>query len=210
MMGHECKSSLRSRPAYRRLLLAVMLAAAAWGNSYAGTDAGIMNFLGPPYDAEDAVAGLTNDDVAGAELIVWWNQLEPVEGVYDWSMIDDFLAAWDHPDKLPVIRVSTAHEILNRTPLWLFDDYGVRRIFKGKWSSFETGLDSYVLLNGAARTNTPAHVVSRDWSVYGENTGSGLLPDSQRLDCAIKDWLAEGQPIFHASNIEAINLCSAS
>lgn len=57
-----------------------------------------------------------------------WGALEPEEGVYDWSYIDDYLTYYAHAGKTAAIRIQSAGHSTRETPRWLYDSYGVRQI----------------------------------------------------------------------------------
>jgi hypothetical protein len=162
-------------------------------------DHGIIHFYDDPGDPASLV-GVNNRSVAGGELIVWWNELEPEDGQYDWSVIDRNLETWGAAEKFLDIRISTAHNSPNRTPAWLFNEHNVRRVGRGIWSSFEEDAGPYVLLNGAALTREPGEVISREGSVHA-STQAGLpfmRTDENALDtggvyCVQFDFLAHAQ-----------------
>jgi hypothetical protein len=50
----------------------------------------------------------TNPSIAGTELAYYWSQLEPTQGQYNWSLIDNDMQAWVANRKKITLRVKTA------------------------------------------------------------------------------------------------------
>src|SRR5215469_15444447 len=66
--------------------------------------------------------------LAGTYLGFYWSQLEPHQGQYDWSIIDQSMAPWTSHGKKVILRVSTAGYTHwyppfsgNGTPGWVYD-----------------------------------------------------------------------------------------
>lgn len=70
---------------------------------------------------------LDNDKVAGLSALISWSELEPIEGKYDWKIIDDALNLCQAQGKYLILRVSTsgldsAEQTGNSdTPKFVFD-----------------------------------------------------------------------------------------
>ena len=103
---------------------------------------GIIHFYEPkPHDRpwQD-----THDPlVVGGEAIFWWADLEPHEGVFNWSRVDKEIARWQSKGKRLDLRLGTAHNAPNISPAWLFDRYHIRRIGRGQWCDFEDNYGDY-------------------------------------------------------------------
>jgi hypothetical protein len=82
-----------------------------------------------PQDSE--LPGLDDPSVTGGELIIRSDDLEPAPGQYDWSRFDYYLAAWMPAGKKLELRLSTAHNHPNNSPVWLYNTAGVCRIGRG-------------------------------------------------------------------------------
>lgn len=90
--------------------------------------------------------GLDVPEVVAGGLVIFWRDVEPREGEYDWSAIDRDLELWRSRGKKLDIVLASAHDGPSHTPAWLFREHGVRRIGKGAWCDFEAGLpDGYTL-----------------------------------------------------------------
>lgn len=135
-------------------------------------DHGIIHFYEPKVTHQIA-SDRHDSDVAGAEAIVWWGDIERQEGVYDWSRLDHEFADWRAAGKRLDVRLATAHNSPFITPQWLYERYHVRRIGRGYWSDFETGPGSYIPGPEAQRTETAAEVVSGRASIAGTSTNAG-------------------------------------
>jgi Beta-galactosidase len=92
------------------------------------------NFKGI-YQFGSNLAGLaSNPYIAGAHLGYYWSQLEPQQGVYNWSAIDQQMAPWINYGKKVILRVSTSGWSRwappysgNGTPQWVYN-LGVRSV----------------------------------------------------------------------------------
>ncbi len=138
----------------------------------AAPDHGVIHFY-EPKETHRPQSDLHDPVVAGAEGIFWWNDLEPEEGVYDWSRVDEEIAAWQRGGKRLDIRLGTAHNSPFIAPQWLFDRYHVRRIGRGHWTNCETNLGDYVLGADGQRTEISALVVGGNASINSVNASAG-------------------------------------
>jgi hypothetical protein len=69
-----------------------------------------------------------NPDIAGTYLGYYWSQLEPQQGQYNWSLIDNDMQPWVTNGKSVILRVSTSGQYKwqppnsgNGTPQWVYD-----------------------------------------------------------------------------------------
>ena len=167
-------------------------------------DGGIINFLGHPHQDHEVQAGIGDSSVVGAELFLSWSELEPSEGIFDWSRIDNTISNWAARGKKIDLRISTASSSTTFSPQWLYDNYGVRRITKGYWQSFETGAGDYMLVSGT-RTSDASKVVSRSWSVYGETANPVAVEvmktgTNQALQASTTYYIQFDYKVFQTSN----------
>lgn len=124
-------------------------AAAAASDGEGWRDAGIINFFVPPYTDEMLRAGLDSDHVVGIERYIEWAFLEPAEGDFQWHLLDDVIELWSSRGKFVDFRITTANNMPDDSPSWLFDEYNVRRIVEYSWCSFEDGAtDDYEVVDG--------------------------------------------------------------
>ncbi len=105
---------------------------------------GIINFLTNP-ESVTGNGGIASNSVVGAELILWWKDVEPEEGRYTWEKIEQAADLWAAQGKKLDIRLSTAHNGPSYTPNWLFDDHKIRRVARGNRSDFTDGAGDYRL-----------------------------------------------------------------
>lgn len=147
--------------------------AAAKAQGFA-TETGIVNFH-TAVDKTKVHPGVDDPTVIGGELIIWWDDIEHVEGVYDWSVVDAHFDYWGRVGKQLDIRLSTLHNRPNNTPQWLFDKYRVRRVGRGSWCAFEDAADlgGYETGDGATITTDPAQVISQSGSLRAEAADAG-------------------------------------
>lgn len=84
---------------------------------------GIFQFQGT-----DDPANASSPYLAGANICFYWSQLEPVQGQYDWSLLDRAMQSWIIHGKKVILRISTsgwAHwqppYSAHGTPRWVYD-----------------------------------------------------------------------------------------
>ena len=121
----------------------------------------------------DSGAGLENPDVTTVEPIAWWGELEPEEGRFAWSRLDELFDRWEKAGKKVRLRLSTAHDGPGYTPDWLFSKYNVRLIAQGQWADFEGGASFVTLAGGVSRTTDPAKVIWGKVSITGDFREAG-------------------------------------
>ncbi len=138
----------------------------------AAPDHGVIHFY-EPKETHRAQSDAHDFVVAGAEGIFWWGDLEREEGVYDWSRVDEEIAAWQRGGKRLDIRLGTAHNSPFIAPQWLFDRYHVRRIGRGHWTDCEANLGDYVLGADGQRTDKLPFVVGGNFSIASVKTDAG-------------------------------------
>lgn len=143
-------------------------------------DNGIVTFSGESSEWEIA-AGIHDPSVKGVEVLVEWRQVEPVEGTYDWSLIDDAIRMWGSVGKYVTIRLVSANQNTHITPGWLFDTYKVRRIAAGLTTDFERRESWYELGSAGERTKEEGFVLDRLTSLRPSGQGLLLSTDVGRL-----------------------------
>lgn len=93
------------------------------------------NFKGVyQFTSSNTSANSDNPYLSGNYLGYYWSQLEPQQGVYNWSVIDRDMAPWTSHGKKIILRVSTAGYSHwyppysgHGTPQWVYD-LGVRSV----------------------------------------------------------------------------------
>lgn len=92
------------------------------------------NFKGIFQFGSNASTLASNPSIAGAHLGYYWSQLEPQQGQYNWSVIDQQMAPWIKYGKKIILRVSTSGWTRwappysqSGTPQWVYN-LGVRSV----------------------------------------------------------------------------------
>ncbi|MEF2246093.1 DUF4832 domain-containing protein [Paenibacillus sp. IITD108] len=73
----------------------------------------------------------TYPEVGNVAVLTHWGELEPVEGQYDWALLDQAINYWSNLGKRIHFRISTDAMMISgygyakSVPEWLFDEYGV-------------------------------------------------------------------------------------
>ena len=75
--------------------LSVLAASAGGGNS--GLDYGIIFKAPEATDSQNHRLFENNNEVKGTEIYLHWGDIEKEEGVYDWSVIDNWAEKYAHP-----------------------------------------------------------------------------------------------------------------
>ncbi len=123
--------------------------------------------------------GVTAEDVAyvnagAAELNLTWGQLEETEGEINWDLIDQYIDLYKAADRKVALRLSTAYFQPDDTPRWLFNDYGVRRIYEEDYlfESFDQEEDVFQLgSGGGAKSNLAKNAPTDQEGNYVWGTG---------------------------------------
>ena len=150
---------------------------------------GIIHFFEPKL-IDRSPPDLNDPLVVGAEGIFWWGDLEPREGEYDWTRIDREIQRWQSAGKPLDVRLATAHNAPNMTPVWLFDRYHVRRIGRGHWCDAEETLGVYELGEIGQQTTNSNQVISGRASIA---TTDAARTDGVLLRMTQSDVLAANQ-----------------
>ena len=126
----------------------------------------------------------SNPDVDGVSVREYWSNLEPVEGIYDWTYLDTVIARSAAAGKPVLLRIGTQAN----KPLWVaaavaqaggtfftFDDDGVQTTIPVFWDpTFLAKKTAMIAALGAHFTNNPAvkivsvsfaNATSEDWTV---------------------------------------------
>lgn len=92
------------------------------------------NFKGVFQFGSNSSTLASNPSIAGTHLGYYWSQLEPQQGQYNWSAIDQQMAPWVSYGKKVILRVSTSGWTRwappysqSGTPQWVYD-LGVRSV----------------------------------------------------------------------------------
>jgi hypothetical protein len=92
-------------------------------------------------------------EIYGTEIHSTWGEIEKVEGVYDWSYIDQVIAQYKAQGKTIGLNLVTANFSINDSPDYLYSKYNIRRIAAGYWENFEKADKGYVLHTPKTSTN---------------------------------------------------------
>lgn len=93
-----------------------------------------------PYGDGHSTYGPAKQVIAGEIHTLGWAALEPAEGVYNWSEIDNYLPYYTANGKKASIRIQSAGHSTREMPRWLYDNYGVRQITaQGVFYNFSSG-----------------------------------------------------------------------
>lgn len=92
---------------------------------------------GSPVQYNEVRTAIDNPEVKSAEVMFMWNDIEPKEGSYDFSKVELLIDQWDKKGRKVALLMSSAHHSSVDTPRWLFENYGVRRINRGPWMTFD-------------------------------------------------------------------------
>jgi hypothetical protein len=87
------------------------------------------------FSGQNSSTDASNPYVIGRDFTFYWKQLEPQEGQYNWSIIDQAIAPWIANGKNVILRVSTAGwknwdpaaDSAHGTPQWVYDK-GVKSV----------------------------------------------------------------------------------
>lgn len=141
------------------------------------------------YTTDTPVEDLTGTkipEVYGGELIIFWHEIEPNEGEFDWPRLDRDFAEWHAAGKKLDIRLSTAHVSPIFTPRWVYANHHVRRIGRGIFENFEGEAWRYTPGPNASVTTNPDHVFSGSRALLvdqsGNPEGTFLTLDGPPLD----------------------------
>ncbi len=141
---------------------------------------------------------LANPDVTGVTIRQSWSALEPTEGVYNWSYLDDALATVAASGKTVLLRIGTQ----SGRPAWVttaikrahgkfftWNNYGVQTTIPVFWDpTLVAKKTAMITALGAHLTNNPAlsivvasfaNATSEDWNVPHTSTD-------------VTNWLAVG------------------
>jgi hypothetical protein len=129
-----------------------------------------------------------NPNIAGTYLGYYWSQLEPQQGQYNWSLIDNDMKPWVANGKSVILRVSTSGQYKwqppnsgNGTPQWVYDQ-GVSSVTETDHSvipqywnpTFQQDLKSFVQAF-ASRYDGNAHISTVE---IGVGMGGETKPDT--------------------------------
>ena len=99
-----------------------------------------------------------------------WSTVEPEEGVYDWSEVDELIKQSKlHNKKFAIAFWSAAHSY-EQAPQWLFYKYNIRRLTsKGAFINFESKKHyrGFEILSAGTLTKNADEVVSEQTSLIG-------------------------------------------
>ncbi len=144
----------------------------------------------------------SNPRVSGTTLTYYWSQLEPKQGQYAWSAIDNDMKPWIAQNKQVILRVATAGwkswqppYSVQGTPQWVFDA-GVKHIKETDgaikpqyWSPvFLAALNGFINAF-AARYDGNANVVMIEVAI---GDGGETKPDTRKNPKALKMWQGIG------------------
>jgi len=142
-------------------------------------------------------------NIAGTYLGYYWSQLEPQQGQYNWSLIDNDMQPWVANGKNVILRVSTSGQYKwqppnsgNGTPQWVYSQ-GVSSVTETDHSvipqywnpTFLSGLNTFVQAF-ASRYDGNAHVTAIE---IGVGMGGETKPDTlSNGQARMQQWLSIG------------------
>ena len=112
-------------------------------------------FFMPETDSGFRNTAITSNTINGCQFFTTWGTIEKTEGVYDWSNIDNTIAAFKASGKKLALCIPTTNSSINDTPEYLYNNYGLRRIVAGYWESFESTRDKGYIFYGIKTTGNP-------------------------------------------------------
>lgn len=154
------------------------------------------------FNTNNSSALATNPSVAGTELAYYWSQLEPTQGQYNWSLIDNDMQSWVANRKKVTLRVKTAGWTAwqppfsqKGTPQWVYD-LGVpfvtandKAIKPQYWHpKFLNALSDFVKAF-AARYDGNANILAVEIAV---GDGGETKPDTTKDSNVLVRWTAIG------------------
>ena len=114
-----------------KLFLTTIITLLAAASAYGLAGGGIFNCGGYPRNAD---YGRDNPNVAGKELLFEWREIEPEEGVYNWQLVDDLIKPWADAGKMVALRVMSACNKKNASPMWVLEKCGVPVVDSSEFS----------------------------------------------------------------------------
>lgn len=136
---------------------------------------GVFDFTG-----QSGPKNATNPNISGADLEWSWADIEPVEGQYNWSIVDHDIQVWTSRGKSVILRFATAGRISwggavdgSYTPPWVFNTYGVPRITDSSGTVFPEYWNPLYLQKLADFVNAAAARYDNNPLVAGVEVGVG-------------------------------------
>jgi hypothetical protein len=190
-----------------------------------------------PHDAPPAHAQvrdfLEHPHFAGLSVRTGWDDVEPVENVYDWSYLDSMIAEAQTHGKKIMLRVRPSWE----TPDWVYDagaepfwyyernDGGKLHrmpvpwdpVFQAKWADFIAELGRryaghpdlvHVLVTGASRSDCEMYLPSNGERASSQATWEAIGYTPSRLIDAWKHWI-DGWAAALPRTLVSLSLSSA-
>ncbi len=157
---------------------------------------GIYEFAG-----DNSQADATDPDLAGVVLTYYWSEIEPQDGVFDWSQIQRDMAPWIAAHKKIILRISTSGAASwdppysgDGTPAWVYAD-GARSVTDNGetipvyWDqAYLTDYQSFVQAFGAEFAGNP----NLAFIEPGVGMGGETLPETNASAAGIAGWEADG------------------
>lgn len=140
------------------------------------------------FNGNNASTFSDNPNIAGTYLGYYWSDLEPQQGQYNWSQIDNDMKPWVDNGKSVILRVSTSGQYKWQpprsgmgTPQWVYDQ-GVSSVTETDHSvipqywnpTFQSNLNTFVQAF-ASRYDGNAHIAAIE---IGVGMGGETKPDT--------------------------------
>ena len=171
---------------------------------FGGTGAGAQttNFRGVyEFAGNNSATDATNPDLAGVVLTYYWSQIEPQDGVFDWSLIKTQMAPWIAAHKKIILRISTSGASSwdppysgDGTPAWVYTDGARSIVDNGEtipvyWDQpYLNDYDSFVEAFGAEFDGNP----NLAFIEPGIGMGGETLPEQGASAAGVTAWTADG------------------
>jgi hypothetical protein len=155
------------------------------------------------FNGNNQSAFANNPYIAGTYLGYYWSQLEPQQGQYNWSLIDNDMKPWVANGKSVILRVSTSGQYKwqpptsgHGTPQWVYDQ-GVSSVTETDHSvvpqywnpTFLSNLNTFVQAFASRYDGNP-HVSAIE---IGVGMGGETKPDTLKNGQArMQQWQAIG------------------
>jgi hypothetical protein len=172
------------------------------GRQKTATTASLTGFQGVyEFAGKNSSSDANDPNLAGVDLVYYWSQIEPQEGVYEWNVIQSDMAPWVATGKKVILRVSTSGAADwdppysgDATPGWVYAR-GARSVHDNGaklpvyWdTAYLSAYQSFVTQFAAHFDGNPAVAFIQP----GIGGGGETLPEQNASPAAVSAWTAVG------------------